>query len=67
LGAIFIRLLSLIATPVIFLTVALAIGKMNVRQMGRLSGKLILYYAVTTAMAVCIGVSLAHFLIRETI
>ena len=59
LGAIFIRLLSLIATPVIFLTVALAIGKMNVRQMGRLSGKLILYYAVTTAMAVCIGVSLA--------
>jgi Na+/H+-dicarboxylate symporter len=59
LGAIFIRLLSLIATPVIFLTVALAIGKMNVRQMGRLSGKLILYYAVTTAMAVFIGVSLA--------
>jgi len=59
LGAIFIRLLSLIATPVIFLTVALAIGKMNVRQMGRLSGKLILYYAATTAMAVCIGVSLA--------
>lgn len=59
LGTIFIRLLSLIATPVIFLTVALAIGQMNVRQMGRLSAKLILYYAATTAMAVCIGVSLA--------
>ena len=59
LGTIFIRLLSLIATPVIFLTVALAIGTMDVRQMGRLTGKLILYYAVTTAMAVCIGVSLA--------
>lgn len=59
LGTIFIRLLSLIATPVIFLTVALAIGRMNIRQMGRLGGKLILYYAITTAMAVCIGVSLA--------
>lgn len=59
LGTIFIRLLSLIATPVIFLTVALAIGRMNIRQMGRLSGKLLLYYAATTAMAVCIGVSLA--------
>lgn len=61
LGTLFIRLLSLIATPVIFLTVALAIGSMNLRQMGRLSGKLILYYAVTTALAVCIGVSLALF------
>ncbi|ART80795.1 dicarboxylate/amino acid:cation symporter [Oceanisphaera avium] len=59
LGTIFIRLLSLIATPVIFLTVVLAIGRMNIRQMGRLGAKLILYYAVTTAMAVCIGVSLA--------
>lgn len=58
-GTIFIRLLSLIAIPVIFLTVALAIGKMNIRQMGKLGGKLILYYAATTAMAVCIGVSLA--------
>ncbi|MGO1246372.1 MAG: dicarboxylate/amino acid:cation symporter [Oceanisphaera sp.] len=59
LGDIFIRLLSLIATPVIFLTVALAIGRMNISQMGRLSGKLILYYAATTAMAVIIGVVLA--------
>ena len=61
LGTVFIRLLSLIATPVIFLTVALAIGRMNVRQMGRFGGKLILYYAATTAMAVCIGVALALF------
>lgn len=62
LGTIFIRLLSLIATPVIFLTVALAIGRMNIRQMGRLGGKLVLYYAATTAMAVLIGVSLALLL-----
>lgn len=58
-GTIFIRLLSLIAIPVIFLTVVLAIGQMNIRQMGRLGGKLILYYAATTALALGIGVSLA--------
>lgn len=61
LGTILIRLLSLIALPVIFLTVVLAIGNMNIRQMGKLGGKLILYYAATTAMAVFIGVSLALF------
>ena len=61
LGTVFIRLLSLIATPVIFLTVALAIGRMNIRQMGRLGGKLLLYYGATTALAVAIGVSLALF------
>lgn len=61
LGALLIRLLSLIALPVIFLTVVLAIGNMNIRQMGKLGGKLILYYAATTAMAVLIGVSLALF------
>ena len=58
-GTIFIHLLSLIAIPVIFLTVVLAIGQMNIRQMGRLGGKLILYYAATTALALGIGVSLA--------
>src|SRR5699024_4483113 len=62
LGTVFIHLLSLIATPVIFLTVILAIGRMNLGQMGRLSGKLFLYYTATTAMAVCIGVSLALLL-----
>lgn len=61
-GTIFIRLLSLIAIPVIFLTVVLAIGQMNIRQMGRLGGKLILYYAATTALALGIGVSLALIL-----
>lgn len=59
LGTLLIRLLSLIAIPVIFLTVVLAVNKMNIKQLGKLGGKLFLYYAVTTAMAVMIGVSLA--------
>src|SRR5699024_6689357 len=61
LGVLLIRLLSLIAIPVIFLTVVLAVNKMNISQLGKLGGKLILYYTITTALAVLIGVSLALF------
>lgn len=61
LGTLLIRLLSLIAIPVIFLTVVLAVNKMNLKELGKIGGKLILYYTVTTALAVLIGVSLALF------
>lgn len=59
LGTLLIKMLSLIATPVIFLTVVLAVVQMNPAQLGRTGGKLILYYAVTTAAAVLIGLGLA--------
>src|SRR5690625_7382261 len=52
LGVLLIRLLSLIAIPVIFLTVVLAVNKMNISQLGKLGGKLVLYYTITTALAV---------------
>lgn len=58
-GTLLIRLLSLIAIPVIFLTVVLAVNKMNMAQLGKIGGKLFLYYATTTALTVLIGVSLA--------
>lgn len=59
LGTLLIHLLSLVAIPVIFLTVVLAVNKMNVTQLGRVGGKLILYYMTTTALAVLIGLGLA--------
>ncbi|TRM11920.1 dicarboxylate/amino acid:cation symporter [Lentibacillus cibarius] len=59
LGTLLIHLLSLIAIPVIFLTVVLAVDKMNVTQLGRMGGKLILYYMTTTALAVFIGLGFA--------
>lgn len=59
LGTILIRLLTLIAVPVIFLTVVQAVNQMSVRQLGRMGSKLILYYATTTAAAVAIGLGLA--------
>lgn len=61
LGTLLIHLLSLIAIPVIFLTVVLAVSQMNLPQLGKMGGKLLLYYLTTTALAVLIGVSLALF------
>lgn len=45
----------------IFLTVVLAVSQMNLPQLGKMGGKLLLYYLTTTALAVLIGVSLALF------
>ncbi|RSD22330.1 dicarboxylate/amino acid:cation symporter [Mesobacillus subterraneus] len=59
LGTLLIKLLSLIATPVVFLTVVLAVNQMNPAQLGRTGGKLIMYYGLTTAAAVLIGLGLA--------
>lgn len=58
-GKVFINLLSLVAIPIIFLTVVLAVKNMNLSQLGRMGGKLVIYYAITTAAAVFIGLSLA--------
>ncbi|WP_281657844.1 dicarboxylate/amino acid:cation symporter [Halobacillus sp. Cin3] len=59
LGTILINLLNLIAVPVIFLTVVLAINEISPKHLGRLGGKLLGYYGITTAAAVLIGVGLA--------
>ncbi|MCA1053751.1 dicarboxylate/amino acid:cation symporter [Rossellomorea aquimaris] len=59
LGSILIKLLNLIAIPVVFLTVVLAVNQMNPKQLGRTGGKLLLYYGSTTAAAVLIGLGLA--------
>lgn len=60
-GTLLINLLSLIAIPVVFLTVVKAVDQMSIAQLGRMGWKLILYYAATTAAAVGIGVGLALF------
>ncbi|WP_433747957.1 dicarboxylate/amino acid:cation symporter [Falsibacillus pallidus] len=58
-GTLLIKMLNLIATPVVFLTVVLAVNQMNPKQLGRTGGKLVLYYGVTTAAAVLIGLGIA--------
>lgn len=62
LGTLLLHLLSLIAIPIIFLTVVLAVNQMSASQLGRMGWKLILYYAATTAAAIIIGLVLAYLL-----
>ncbi len=59
LGTILIHLLSFVAIPVIFLTVVLAVDQMNLKVLGKMGGKLIMYYTATTTSAVLIGVGVA--------
>ncbi|WLV24924.1 dicarboxylate/amino acid:cation symporter [Aciduricibacillus chroicocephali] len=58
-GTLLIHLLSFVAIPVIFLTVVLAVNQMDLARLGKMGGKLILYYMATTAAAVLIGLAFA--------
>ncbi|OYD06484.1 dicarboxylate/amino acid:cation symporter [Paludifilum halophilum] len=59
LGDLLLRLLNMIVLPIIFLTVILAVNQANPQKMGRIGGKVVLYYLVTTSAAILIGLSLA--------
>lgn len=59
LGQILIRLLNLIAIPIIFLTIVLSVSRINLATLGRMGGKLFLYYSITTGLSVFIGVIIA--------
>lgn len=58
-GNIFIRLLQLIAVPLVFLSLIKGVTGLNdIQKFSRLGGKTILLYLATTAVAVLLGVSM---------
>ena len=59
----FINMIKMVITPVIFLTVVLGItGAGNLRRVGRVGGKGILYFEIVTTLALIIGLLVANFL-----
>ncbi len=61
LGDIFIRLIRMVVVPLVFATlVAGAAGISDTAKLGRLATKTLLFYLVTTAFAVIIGLVLAN-------
>ncbi len=55
-GDIFINLVKMIITPVIFLTIVLGIANMSdLKKVGRVGGKALLYFEVVTTFALAIG------------
>jgi aerobic C4-dicarboxylate transport protein len=55
-GDTFINLVKMVITPVIFLTIVLGIANMSdLRKVGRVGGKALLYFEVVTTFALAIG------------
>lgn len=58
----FIRLIKMLITPIIFLTVAIGIGSMtDLKKVGRIGGKALIYFEVVSTIALAIGISVALF------
>lgn len=56
----FIRLIKMLIAPIIFLTVAIGIGSMtDMKKVGRIGGKALLYFEVVSTIALAIGITVA--------
>lgn len=63
LGTIFIRLITMVVIPLVFASLVLGTASLgNIKQLGRIGLKTFLYYTVTTAIAIAIGLFLANML-----
>src|ERR1700712_4165541 len=59
----FIDLIKMIIAPIIFFTIVLGIaGAGDMKKVGRVGGKGLLYFEIVTTLALIIGVLVAHFL-----
>lgn len=59
----FIDLITMLITPIIFLTIVLGIsGMSDLKKVGRVGGKALLYFEIVTTFALVIGVVIANVL-----
>ena len=60
-GQIFLRLLFMVVVPLVFTSLALGVASLgDVRRIGRIGGKTLLFFVATTALAVVLGLTLAN-------
>lgn len=60
-GTIFIRLITMIVIPLVFVSLMLGTASLgDVRKLGRIGAKTAVYFLVTTVIAIIIGLSLAN-------
>jgi aerobic C4-dicarboxylate transport protein len=63
LGTGFISVVKIFINPIIFLTISLGISGMNdLKKVGRVGGKAILYFEVVTTLALIIGITVAYII-----
>ncbi len=62
-GNIFIRLLIMLIVPLVFASLFVAIVNLeNIRELGKIGSKTLIYYLTTTALAVLLGIFLVNFI-----
>lgn len=60
-GQVFLRLLFMVVMPLVFASIALGVtGIGDVRRVGRIGGKTLAYFVVTTAMSTSLGLALVY-------
>ncbi len=60
-GQIFLRLLFMVVVPLVFTSVSLGVASLgDVRRVGRIGAKTLLFFLVTTALAVAIGLTITN-------
>lgn len=60
-GDVFISMIKMVIAPVIFLTIVLGISSMgNLKKVGRVGGKALLYFEIVTTFALVIGLVIAN-------
>ena len=63
LGKYFIEVVKLFINPIIFITISLGISGMNdLKKVGRVGGKAILYFEIVTTLALIIGIVVAYYI-----
>ncbi|MCD5325239.1 MULTISPECIES: dicarboxylate/amino acid:cation symporter [Pontibacillus] len=60
LGDLLMRLLQFIIIPLIFFTLIVGVNQTKLGNLGRMGGKMFLYYAVTSALAIVVGLLVAN-------
>ena len=57
----FVKLIKMLIAPIVFTTVSVGIaGMKDLKKVGRVGGKAVLYFEVMTTVALLIGVTMAH-------
>lgn len=60
LGDIFIRLVLMAVVPLVFTAVTVALARMELKNLGRIGGKIIAFYTITTIIAIILGLTAAN-------
>ncbi|WPQ64854.1 C4-dicarboxylate transporter DctA [Chitinophaga sancti] len=62
-STVFINLIKMLIAPIIFLTIVLGIARMgDMKKVGKVGGKALLYFEIVTTLAITIGLLVANYL-----